>query len=84
MDRVIGGRDNLLEQLGRGKTTVTFKGFTEGYLLVIKRGEKPMECEAKIDVRLYQSRYNWVLNNKAQAGEAHFLEVGGAWFFVKL
>jgi hypothetical protein len=84
VDRVIGGRDNWMEKLKRGKSSVTFKGFTEGYLLEIKRGEKPMECRAKVDVRLYQSRYNWVLDGKAAQGEAHFLSVQDAWFFVKL
>jgi hypothetical protein len=84
VDRVIGGRDNLLEQLSREKATVTFKGFTEGYLKSIKRGENAGACRAKVDVKLYQVRYNWVFNNQALREEAHFLQVGGVWFFVKL
>jgi hypothetical protein len=84
VDRVIGGRDNLLKQLSREKATVDFKGFTEGYLRSIKRGESAGECRAKVDVKLYQVRYNWVFNNQALREEAHFLQVGGVWFFVKL
>ena len=84
VDRVLEGRNNWTGLVKDGKTNVTFKNYTEGYLLSIKRGEKPAECRAKVTLKLYQTRYNWVLNGRAQEGEAHFLEVSGAWFFVKL
>jgi hypothetical protein len=84
VDRVIEGRDNAIEKLKGGKHAVTFGEFTEGYLLQVKRGDKPAECRAKVDVVLYQTRYKWVWNGKDEQGEAHFLQVGGAWFFVKL
>ena len=84
VDRVMEGRDQLVEELRRDRRKVTFRSFDEGYLLKIKRGEKPLECRARVDVQLYQARYTWEIGGKTEHGEAHFLGIGSAWFLAKL
>jgi len=84
VDRVLEGRQNAVDKVKAGKNAVTFKEFTDGYFFDVKRGDKPAECRAKVDVKLYMARYKWVWNGELQDGEAHFLESSGAWFFVKM
>ena len=84
VDRVMDGAKQAGERAVREGGAVTFKGFTEGYLLEIKRGDKPSECRALANVGLYITRYKWEIGGRVEDGEAHFLRVGKVWYFVKL
>ncbi|MFT5430260.1 MAG: hypothetical protein ACI9OJ_000933 [Myxococcota bacterium] len=84
VDRVMDGSKQAAERAVREGGNATFKGFTEGYLLEVKKGDKPAECRAKADVGLYMARYKWEIGGRMEDGEAHFLRVGSVWYFVKL
>ncbi len=85
VDEVMSGRAQAVERARSApKGAILLKGIDEGELTVVKRGQKPDRCRAKVDVTLFRAPYRWEVQGKAEVGEAHWLRVGGVWLFVKL
>jgi len=87
--QVLEGVDTAVEQMDEYGGTVQWRGFSEGYLQSISRGNKPHRtatCRAKVDVELFQGRYRWLVRDKMLEGEAHLIRAKdrGAWRFVRL
>lgn len=84
VDRVVDGAAQTADRAAREGAGAIFHGFTRGYLLDVKKGEKPAECRAKMDVTIYLTKYDWTIGGQRQEGEAHFLRINDVWFIVKL
>ena len=83
VDRVMQGRQQAGERAGRMGGNARFEGWKDGYIFELKKGDKPAECRAREDVGLFMARFDWTINGKKEPGEAHFLRIGGTWFFAK-
>ena len=84
VDRVMDGRRQAGERAGRDGGNARLEGWKDGYIFELKKGDKPAECRAREDVGLFMARFDWTVNGKKEAGEAHFLRINGVWYFAKL
>lgn len=86
VDDVMGGAKMWAENAKAHGGSFGFKGFPDGqgYLMHVKKGEKPFACKARMDVDLFLTKYDFEADGKVERGEAHFLRVGEIWYAVKL
>jgi hypothetical protein len=86
IERVMNGVKRTEELVAEYGGKVTWKGFTETYLMEVKRGRKPAECRAKLDLQLFRARFKWQVVDKIRLVEVHMVRAtkGGAWKFVRL
>jgi hypothetical protein len=87
--QVLEGIGTAMEQMNEYGGNVQWRGFSETYAAQVPRGEKPHRdatCTAKMDVELFQARYQWEVNDTLVVGEAHLMRAQhqGAWRFVRL
>ena len=83
VDNIVSARKGALERAATPTSTVEVR-VDPGRLLLVPKGEKPVECRAKVDVKLFQATWSWRHGEHEERGEAHLLHTHGTWRFVKL